>query len=90
LVIEEKTEVKKRLGRSPDRGDAVILACWLNAEVGLGVNESTFHWVDKSSSRGEDDVYGALDWETAPDEPSLDVNLTPIGRIDTSLDGFFR
>jgi hypothetical protein len=26
LVIEEKAEVKKRLGRSPDRGDAVVLA----------------------------------------------------------------
>ena len=90
LVIETKVEVKKRLGRSPDRGDSVILACWLSAEGGLGVDESTFHWVDKSSSRGEDDVYGALDWETAPDEPSLEIDLTPIGRIDTSLDGFFR
>jgi len=26
LIIEEKAEVKKRLGRSPDRGDAVVLA----------------------------------------------------------------
>lgn len=26
LIIEDKTEVKKRLGRSPDRGDAVVLA----------------------------------------------------------------
>lgn len=26
LIIEDKAEVKKRLGRSPDRGDAVVLA----------------------------------------------------------------
>lgn len=26
ILIEDKTEVKKRLGRSPDRGDAVVLA----------------------------------------------------------------
>lgn len=28
LVVEPKDEVKKRLGRSPDRADAVVLAIW--------------------------------------------------------------
>ena len=31
LVIEEKTEIKKRLGRSPDKGDAVVNA-WAYGE----------------------------------------------------------
>lgn len=27
LIIEGKADIKRRLGRSPDRGDAVVLAC---------------------------------------------------------------
>jgi AAA domain len=91
LVVETKKDVKKRLGRSPDRGDAVILANWLDGSQEYGIGESSFHWVDKSASdEDDDDVYGAVSWETAPDEPSLEINLTPVGRQDTSLEGFFR
>jgi hypothetical protein len=28
LVVEDKDEIKKRLGRSPDSGDAVAMGCW--------------------------------------------------------------
>lgn len=91
LVIETKIEVKKRLGRSPDRGDAVILAGWLGGDRDLGVDDSTFEWVDISASAGDDEeVYGAVDWVEAPDEPSLEVTLTPVGRVDTSLEGLFN
>lgn len=91
VVIESKKDVKKRLGRSPDRGDAVILSMWLAGDSDLTTEDSTFHWVDKDSSNVDDDeVYGAVDWETAPDEPSLEYELTPVGRQDHSLEDFFR
>jgi len=88
LVIETKKEVKKRLGRSPDRGDSVILGNWLQANQSFGVEDSTFDWVDKAPSE-VDDVYGTVDWVTAPDEPSLEVTLTQPGSIDTSLAGWY-
>jgi AAA domain len=92
LVIETKSEVRKRLGRSPDRGDAVILASWLGGGRELGTEESTFDWVDNLDSVQDDDgdESGALDWVPASDEPSLEVNLAPLGRVDTSLEGLFR
>jgi hypothetical protein len=31
ILIEDKTEMKKRLGRSPDRGDAVVM-CWADGQ----------------------------------------------------------
>ena len=91
VVIESKKDVKKRLGRSPDRGDAVVLSTWLRGNYEGSVEESTFHWVDNFSSDGDDDdVYGAVSWEEAPDEPSLEIDLTPVGRLDTSLEEFMR
>lgn len=32
IQIEEKTEIKKRIGRSPDKGDAVVM-CWSEGET---------------------------------------------------------
>lgn len=32
ILIEEKAEIKKRIGRSPDRGDAVVM-CWSEGEA---------------------------------------------------------
>lgn len=29
VVVESKNEIKKRLGHSPDSGDAVVIACWV-------------------------------------------------------------
>jgi hypothetical protein len=34
-VVEPKADTKKRLGRSPDRGDAVVMACCVAASSGL-------------------------------------------------------
>jgi hypothetical protein len=35
LVVEPKDDMKKRLGRSPDRADAVVMACWTNPTTAL-------------------------------------------------------
>jgi hypothetical protein len=73
LVIELKDEVRKRLGRSPDRGDSVVLVNWLNADVEISVNEAAFDWVD-STADDMDDMMGeetAIPWANAPDEPEI-------------------
>jgi hypothetical protein len=87
LVIETKDEIRKRLGRSPDEGDSVILVNWLQADHDFTPDESGFEWVDKPL-RDVEDVYGTVDWEPAADEPSLDITLTPSGPRDTSLMGW--
>lgn len=91
LVIETKTEVKKRLGRSPDRGDAVILANWLGGGRELAVDESSFDWVDNLDPMQDDDgdVYGSVDWVRPADEPDLDYSFNTPYRTDTSLEGMF-
>lgn len=66
IVIEDKQEVKKRIGRSPDRGDAVTLAFWANRSgIVLDTEQASFDWRDVSDSDNEDDV--AVDW----DEPDM-------------------
>jgi hypothetical protein len=87
LVIETKDEIKKRLGRSPDEGDSVILVNWLQADLDFSPEESSFDWVDKPL-RDVEDVYGTEDWVPAPDEPSLEVTLTSNYPRDTSLMGW--
>lgn len=74
-VIESKDDVRKRLGRSPDVGDAIMLATWLTTDLDL-VGDSAFDWVmPKKQKRGEDDddddafgVYDAVDWQEEPDD----------------------
>lgn len=34
IQVEAKEDIKKRIGRSPDVGDAVLLACWINQDLG--------------------------------------------------------
>lgn len=91
LVVEDKKEVRKRIGRSPDRGDAVILANWLGDGIGIGVEESTFDWVDKLDAVRDDDsvLEGAIDWAPGVDEPEWEMQLTSNARVDTSLEGLF-
>lgn len=36
IHVESKEDIKKRLGRSPDVGDAVAMAMWLNPSTGRG------------------------------------------------------
>lgn len=92
LVIETKDEIRKRLGRSPDRGDAAILAVWLGSGQDLGVEESTFDWVDKPDPMQDDDdgESGGVDWVSPSDEPALDYEISSFARQDTSLGGLFR
>lgn len=51
IVIEEKTEIIKRLGRSPDCGDAVVYAWWATANgesYGESVNATEYRIGDGS------------------------------------------
>ena len=60
IVIESKDDIRKRLNRSPDKGDAVVLAWWAS---GLGFSmdpgDSAFSWGD--DRLGDD----AIDWDNS-------------------------
>lgn len=74
LLVEEKKEVRKRIGRSPDRGDAVVLVNWLNGDAEYSADESSFQWVAPDADLGDDDENGetsAISWVTAEDEPEM-------------------
>jgi len=84
MVIEDKGEVRKRISRSPDRGDAVILANWLNSDENISTDESSFDWVDDPDEYMDDgDV--AIDWVPASDEPSLEPDTIDDFLLDTSI-----
>jgi hypothetical protein len=38
IQIESKDDIKKRLGRSPDVGESILLACFQPAEQGVEIN----------------------------------------------------
>ena len=58
IVIESKDEIKKRIGRSPDKGDAVCLAFWASGSgVTLDVDNSAFDW--STDTKGD----GVVDWQ---------------------------
>lgn len=60
IVIEGKDEIKKRIGRSPDRGDAVTLAFWRqNVGIEIDSNESVFDWRDPD----DNEEGAAVAWE---------------------------
>jgi hypothetical protein len=88
LVIESKDEIRKRIGRSPDAGDAVVLVNWLNADVEFDSQSATFSWVDQTSSdlddEEEDGTDSAINWQAAPDEPDM-VLHSYYSNIDYSL-----
>jgi phage terminase large subunit len=61
--ITPKDEIKKLLGRSPDRGDAVALACWPSEYQILALGDNSHKALmtqapEKASSRRELDPYG--------------------------------
>lgn len=64
IVIESKDDIRKRIGRSPDMGDAVTLACWLGGAAGSSdIGESVFSWVEPSDNDSDDsDETGAISW----------------------------
>lgn len=56
IQIESKDDIRKRLGRSTDKGDAVVMACWPDAgAVGAGADDS-----------------GAVSWWSSPADLGLD------------------
>lgn len=64
IVIESKDELRKRIGRSPDRGDAVALAWWASAGgVLTDTDQSSFDWMQVR--RESDEV--AIDWSDSSD-----------------------
>jgi hypothetical protein len=66
IVIEDKTEIKKRIGRSTDRGDAVMMAFWANrAGIVEDTSEAAFSWRDVKDSDDPSDC--AVEW----DEPDM-------------------
>jgi hypothetical protein len=60
IVIESKDEIRKRLNRSPDKGDAVCLAWWASG-IGFSMDpsDSAFDWNDGSVD-GD-----AIDWDAS-------------------------
>lgn len=64
IVIESKDEIKKRIGRSPDLGDAVVLGWWASqGGVMLDYEQSAFEW-NASPLPGDDD---AVAWDATED-----------------------
>ena len=49
IQIEAKDDIRKRIGRSPDSGDAVMQACW---EAAQGIGEI---WLEAMKDRAESD-----------------------------------
>jgi hypothetical protein len=63
IVIDSKDDIRKRIGRSPDIGDAVTMAFWReNASVLIDSGETSFDW--REPDDGEEGA--AVAWE----EPS--------------------
>lgn len=61
IVIESKDEIRKRLNRSPDRGDAVCLALWASGlGFSLDPSDSAFAWNDGSLREVD-----AIDWDVS-------------------------
>lgn len=56
LYVESKDEIKKRIGRSTDLADAVIMAFWFSSGVWDDDIETAFNWTDQNVPDG------AVDW----------------------------
>lgn len=67
IVIESKDDIKKRIGRSPDKGDAVTLCCWTGVNITLDTSEAAFDWVMVSEDDDADDV-DAVGWREGEDD----------------------
>jgi hypothetical protein len=79
IVIESKDDIRKRIGRSPDRGDAFCLAAWASGEgVLMDIEHSAFQWQTtlSSAARGEDG--DAVAW-SQPGFMSEDNYEPPVG-----------
>lgn len=69
IVIESKDDIRKRIGRSPDKGDAVCLAFWASATgVTLDSEQSAFDWTTDTNSDG------VVGWATVDDSDMSSLN----------------
>lgn len=66
LIIESKDDVRKRIGRSPDRGDAVVLANWITSSFEGDPSDYAFNWVLATDEDADYDS-DAIDW-VEPDD----------------------
>lgn len=57
IYVESKDDIRKRLGRSTDFGDAVVQALWISGASDGTIDESTFYWSDREVAGG------AIAWE---------------------------
>lgn len=65
--IEEKAEIRKRLKRSTDVGDAIIHSLSVSGYSGPGVQAKAVPWSDATDPLG---ITGAVRWEDAPRQPA--------------------
>lgn len=73
VLVESKEDVAKRLGRSTDFADAVIMAMWIHGGPVVGLNDASFNWTDDNIDGG------ALSWEYPKD---MEEVLNPDDRAD--------
>jgi hypothetical protein len=62
IQVESKDDLRKRLRRSTDYGDAVVMAWWAKNVVPLETDESAFKWDDVGAIDG-----GAVSWNLDDD-----------------------
>lgn len=86
MVIEEKSEVKKRIGRSPDMGDAVVLVCWINADGEITAESASFFWTDPLDEEDEEGFDCAISWGAGIGEPEMVSFDQPSGNYDFSVE----
>lgn len=68
IVIESKDDIRKRIGRSPDEGDAVTLSMWGGSGSFSGNPEdAAFDWAIPTSRRESDDD-AAIAWNESDDD----------------------
>lgn len=60
VVVETKDEIKKRLGHSPDSGDAVVIACWIGGP-GRGADRQVADTVTTSPPLAAADAWTGSD-----------------------------
>ena len=68
IVIESKDDIKKRIGHSPDVGDAIVLA-WYASQGGvmLDYDQSSFEWTSSMGGDVEVDPDSAVEWDLGSD-----------------------
>ncbi len=65
IAIEAKDDVRKRLGRSPDIGDAVVMALSVDSYAATGPLPSAVPWGAGGKVEG-----AAIPWKRDPDQPA--------------------